>query len=206
MNVFGGFAAPLTPNIESYLAALPRGLASYPECVHKGEPLGVWLQRSPLRDVARLVPTAVAPLLDRHRPLPTWVPDVHANVIYMAIRQACFADDAGFLAHARECNRAVLETPTNRLLFWAATPRAILRAASLRWGSLHRGSNIDVRFARDNSAEVVLTFPRFLYPEIVLRGNATGFQAAVENTGARDVEAHLRSMEPTRATFVGRWR
>ncbi len=203
MNVFGGFAAAPASNIESYLASLPRGLGSYPECMHKGEPLGVWLERSPLRDVARLVPPSVAWLLDR--PLPTWVPDVHANVIYLAIRQACFADDEGFIAHARECNRAVLETPTNRLLFWAASPRAILRAAGLRWGSLHRGSAIEVRFARENAAEVMLTFPRHLYPEVVLRGNATGFAVALENAGAREVEAHLRSVEPTRAVFSGRW-
>lgn len=206
MNVQGGTDATATPSIEAYLASLPRGLASYPECLHKGEPLGVWLERSPTRDVARFVPPQVAALLDRDRPLPTWVPEVHANVLYLAIRHAYFADDAGFMAHARECNRAVLETPTNRLLFWAASPKAILRAAGLRWGSLHRGSAIEVRIAYDSSAEVMLSFPRGLYPELVLRGNATGFAVAVENAGAREVEVHLRSVEPTRALFMGSWR
>lgn len=206
MNVQGGLAVAATSSVEAYLASLPRGLASYPECLHKGEPLGVWLQRSATRDAARLVPPQVAALLDRDRPLPTWVPDVYATVIYLAIREACFTDDAAFIAHARECNRAVLETAANRVVFWAATPRAILRAAGLRWGSLHRGSGIDVRVARDSSAEVVLTFPRSLYAEIVLHGNATGFAVALENAGARDVEVQLRVVEPTRAVFTGRWR
>lgn len=206
MNVHGGIAALQTPSVESYLASLPRGLSSYPECTHKGEPLGVWLQRSPTRGLARLVPGPVAALLDRDRPTPAWVPDVHANVLYLAMRQAHFADDSAFLAHARACNQAVLETPMNRVLFWAAAPRAILRAAGLRWGSLHRGSTIDVRVGQDSSATVVLSFPRGLFPELVLRGNATGFAVALENAGARDVEILLRAIEPTRAVFTGRWR
>lgn len=206
MNVHGGIAAAQTPSVERYLASLPRGLSSYPECMHKGEPLGVWLQRSPTRDVARLVPPPVAGLLDRDRPTPPWVPEVHANVLYLAMRQAHFPDDAAFLAHARECNRAVLDTPMNRVLFWAAAPRAILRAAGLRWGSLHRGSAIDVRFGQDSSATVVLSFPRGLFPELVLRGNATGFALAMENAGAREIEVEVRAVAPTRALFTGRWR
>jgi len=205
MNVHGGTATTATPSVEAYLASLPRGLASYPECQHKGEPLGVWLQRSPTRDVARLVPPQVAALLDGDRAALSWVPEVHTNVLYLAMRQAHFADDAAFLAHARECNRAVLETPMNRLILWAAAPRSILRGAGLRWASLHRGSSMEVRVLRDSSAEMVLTFPRGLYPELVLRGNATGFAAALENAGARDVEVHLRAVEPTRAIFTGRW-
>lgn len=206
MNFYGGIALGAASSVESYLASLPRGLASYPECMHKGEPLAVWLRRTPTREVSRIVPQQVAQLLDRDRPVPTWVPEVHANVLYLAMREAHFSEDGAFIAHARECNRAVLETPTNRVVFWAATPRAILRAAGLRWGSLHRGSAMEVRVARDNSAEVVLSFPRGLYPELVLRGNATGFALALENAGARDAEVQLRAVEGSRAIFTGRWR
>jgi hypothetical protein len=205
MNVQGGTAATATASIEAYLASLPRGIGSYPECLHKGETLGVWLQRSPTRDVARLVPPQVAALLDRDRPAPPWVPHVHANMLYLAIRQAHFADDAAFLAHAHECNRAVLDTPSNRVVFWVAGPRSILRGTGLRWRSLHRGSALEVRVARDNSADVVLSFPRGLFPELVLRGVATAFAAALENAGAHDVEVQLRAAEPTRAFFTGRW-
>jgi hypothetical protein len=206
MNVQGGTAATATPSIDAYLASLPRGIASYPECQQKGEPIEVWLRQSPTRDVARLVPPQVAALLDRSRPTPAWVPDVHANVLYLAMRQAYFADDAAFLAHARKCNRAVLETPMNRLVFWVAAPRAILRGTGLRWGSLHRGSSLEVRVARDSSGEVVLSYPRGLFPELVLRGNAMAFAVALEYAGGKDVDVQLRSVEPTRAVFTGRWR
>jgi hypothetical protein len=206
MNVQGGIAAPATSSIEAYLASLPRGIASYPECQQKFEPLDVWLRQSPTRDLARLVPPQVAALLDRDRPAPAWVPDVHTNVLYLAMRQAHFADDAAFLAHARKCNRAVIETPMNRLVFWVASPRAILRGTGLRWGSLHRGSSLEVSFVRDSSAQVVLSFPRGLFPELVLRGIAMAFAVALEFNGAKDVEVQLRSVEPTRAVFTGRWR
>ncbi len=206
MNVHGGIALGAASAVERYLASLPRGLASYPECTHKGEPLAVWLRRSPTRVMARIVPPQLAQLLDQDRPVPNWVPDVHANVLYLAMREAHFADDREFIAHARQCNRAVLDTPTNRVVFWAAAPRAILRAAGLRWGSLHRGSAMEVRVTGDCSAEVVLSFPRGLYPELVLRGNATGFALALENAGAREVEVQLRAVESSRAIFTGRWR
>jgi hypothetical protein len=138
--------------------------------------------------------------------MPNWVPEVHATVIYLAIRELHFQDDAAFLEHARRCNRAVLETPANRLLLWAASPRAILRGTSLRWGSLHRGSTLEARTPDERSAELTLRFPPCLLPEIILRGNGEGISVALEGAGARDVKVDLYAMEPSRAVFRARWR
>jgi hypothetical protein len=127
-------------------------------------------------------------------------------VIYLAIREAHFADDDAFLAHARRCNGLVLDTPINRVLFWAGAPRAILRAGSVRWGALHRGSTIEMRSPDEHSAELTWTFPENLFPEIVVRGAGTGFAVAMERTGARNLQVDLRVMSPTRAVFKARWR
>jgi hypothetical protein len=205
MNVQGGSAVQAV-RVDTYLASLPRGVDSYPECMHRAEPLAVWLQRTPTAGVARLLPPQAAAWLDRDRPTPSWLSEVHACAIYLAIRQMHFADDAAFVAHARECNRAVLRTLTARLVFLAATPRAVLRVARLLWANLHRGSTMEVRFARDTSAEGLLSFPRGLFPEVILRGNATGFAAAIEHAGGRDVEVQLRRTEPSPAIFAARWR
>jgi hypothetical protein len=56
--------------VESYLASLPGGLDAYPACAHKGEPLGVWLHRSPTTGLAAQLPPVVAALLDPDRELP----------------------------------------------------------------------------------------------------------------------------------------
>jgi hypothetical protein len=164
------------------------------------------LQRSPTWGLAERLPAQTAAFLGSANEVPTWVPEVHATVLYLAIREAHFADDDAFLAHASACNRAVLETPTNRVLFWVATPRGILRGASLRWSALHRGSSVDVRIRSDVSADLELRFPLNLFPEIVLRGLATGFAAALENAGARNLVLDLRVVESTRARFTARWR
>jgi len=192
--------------VERYLASLPGGLSAYPACVHKGEPLAVWLRRSPTAKLAAQLPPAVASLLGPADDLPEWVPEVHANVVYLALREAFFPSDEAFLQHARATNRAVLQTPTNRVLFWVAAPRAILRAAGLRWGALHRGSTVDVRITSDVSARVVLRYPRNLFPETVLRGTATGFAVAIENAGGRDVQLVLKSTDEESALFEGRWK
>ncbi|MGO9838932.1 MAG: hypothetical protein ACLP1X_32525 [Polyangiaceae bacterium] len=196
-----GFAS-----VETYIASLPGGIDAYPDCTHKGEPLAVWLQRSPTAGLAGRLPAQAEALLAAASDVPTWVPEVHANVLYLAIREAHFEDDAAFLAHARECNRAVLDTPMNRIVFWVASPRAILRGAGVRWRSLHLGTSIALRAPSHLSAEMEMTFPHKLFPEIVLRGSGTGFAAALENAGARDVVVDLRLVEPTRASYAARWR
>jgi hypothetical protein len=192
--------------VAAYLASVPGGIDAYPDCLHKGEPLAVWLERSPLDGLAERVPPAVARLLRAPRDLPQWVPEVHATVIYLAMREVHFQDDASFLAHARRCNQSVLETPLNQVLFWAASPRAILRAGPVRWGSMHRGSTITVRSPDEHSGELTMAFPENLFPEIVVRGNGTGCALAIERAGGRAPEIHLREMSPTRAVLEARWR
>jgi hypothetical protein len=193
-------------SVAAYLASISGGIDGYPDCLHKGEPLAVWLERSPTEGLAKRLPPAAAELLCASRNLPQWVPEVHATVLYLAIREAHFPDDASFLAHARRCNQFVLETPLNLVLFWAASPRDILRAASVRWGSMHRGSTIEVRSPDEHSAELTMNFPAHLLPELVVRGNGTGFALAMERAGARDLQVQLRVMNATRAVFEARWR
>jgi hypothetical protein len=190
---------------EDYLASVPGGIDGYPECLHRGEPLAQWMENSPTAGLPERLPAPAAALLRQDRRMPNWVPEVHATVIFLGIRELHFRDDASFLEHARRCNRAVLDTPTNRLILWAASPRAILRGVSLRWGSLHRGSRLEARVPDERSAELTLTFPPRLLPEIVLRGNATGIRVALEGSGGRDVHVDLSSIEPSRAVFHARW-
>ena len=192
--------------VEKCLSALPGGIDAYPECVHKGDPLALCLERSETSGLAERLPREVTGLLTEGTRTPTWVPEVHATVLYLAIREAKFVDDEAFVAHARTRNREVLDTPTNRLVFWVASPRAILRGAGLRWGSLHRGTSVDVRLMSETSAQTTLTYPPRLFPETVLRGTATGFSAALENAGARDVVLDVHSVSETRATFSAEWR
>jgi hypothetical protein len=191
--------------VEDYLAGVPGGIDGYPQCFHRGDPLARWIEHSPTAGLRERLPAPAAALLRPGARIPNWVPEVHATIIFLAIRELHFRDDAAFLEHSRRCNRAVLETPANRLILWAASPRAILRGVSLRWGSLHRGSTLAARTPGEGSAELTLTFPPRLLPEIVLRGNATGIREALEGSGGRDVEVDLHAMEPTRAVFRARW-
>jgi hypothetical protein len=192
-------------SVERYLATLPEGLDACPHCLHKGEPLAVWLDHSPTAGLCERIPPAVATLLDRSRPMPTWVSEVHANVLYLAIRELYFESDQAFLEHASRVNRAVLDTPINRILFWVASPKSLLRGAGIRWSSLHKGSTFEPRIRGDTAAEAEMGFPANLFPRIVLLGNGTGFAAALENAGARDVVVDLKTLQPTLAVFTASW-
>ena len=137
--------------------------------------------------------------------MPDWVPTVHANVLYLAIRGAQFADDAAFLVHATACSRSWLRTPANRALFWVMTPKDILRATAPRWATVHRGVSINVRIRGENAAELELGFAPHLFPDTILLAMKTGFVVVLENAGAHNVAIDLHTVEPTRALFVGRW-
>ena len=193
------------PTVEAYLASLPGGIDAYPDCMHKGDILQVWLKNSPTGGLAERLPGPLARYVARGASVPPWVPEVHACALYLAIRAVHFADDGAFLSHAYECNRAVLDTPSNRILFWVATPSAILRGAGLRWGHLHRGTSLDIRIRSEGAGDLSLSYPAGLLPEIVLLGNATGFAAALENAGAKAVQVKLVEHLPTQARFTGLW-
>jgi hypothetical protein len=65
---------------------------------------------------------------------------------------------------------------------------------------------LEIRVAHDTSAQATLLFPPHLFPDLVLRGIATAFIAALQNAGAVDVTfAPLRS-DASHAFFEGRWR
>ena len=192
--------------VEEYLASIPGGIDGYPECKHKGEPLGVWLDGSPTDGLSKVIPPRIAELLRPRADLPVWVPEVHATVIYLAMREVHFASDEAFLEHAKRLNRGVLETPVNRVLFWVASPQSILRGGSVRWGSMHRGSTIEVRTRNEGSAETTLSYPPYLLPRLIALGNGTGFKVAMENAGGKNVEVTLREYDSTHATFDSKWR
>jgi hypothetical protein len=192
-------------SVEKYLASVPGGIRAYPDYLHRGQLLATWLRASPTSSLSDRLPPEAAVLLEKANRMPDWVPTVQANVLYLAIREVQFTDDAAFFAHASACNRAWLETPIIRVFFWVATPRDILRAAGPRWSTVHRGGSINVRIRGDSSAELELGFPPYLFPEIVLLAMRTGFVAVLENAGARNVAIDVRVTEPTRAIFVARW-
>jgi uncharacterized protein (TIGR02265 family) len=191
--------------MERYLAALPQGVDSYPECAQKGAILSQALARLPGLRIEAPLPAPVRELLTSP-PLPSaWVPEVRTTAALLAICESHFPSEAAYLEHALQANRALLGSALYRVLMVVATPQLLLRRAALRWEALHRGSRLEMERVENDRARASLTYPPGLFAELLVRSFATAFQAAVEGAGGQAVRCEVVAFGPTRTEYEVRW-
>jgi hypothetical protein len=155
---------------------------------------------------AHELPAPVAELV-RSRPAPTaWLPSVHVQALFLAIADAYEMSDRAFLEWSYRVQKPLYAGPIYRPLMVLASPRMLLGGAKLRWSSVHRGSDIDVRTINDASARVTVSYPQDLFAETNLHGFAGGFRAVVELSNARSVDVSVAYVGATHATFDVTWR
>ncbi|MCZ7677693.1 MAG: hypothetical protein M5U28_02505 [Sandaracinaceae bacterium] len=153
------------PSAAAYLARLPEGLASHPQCVVKASVLRDVADARPLGpdDLAAL-PGPVAQLVREPPPVSSWVPEVHALVAMIAIRDRHFAPgEIGLSAYEEwtyERNKKLLARPLYRALFLLLSPERLLRNVGNRWAMFRRGSRLELVERSASSATVRLSFPR----------------------------------------------
>lgn len=190
--------------MEAYLAALPKGVHAHPECLHKGSVVRQVLKAFPIDRLPRL-PEPIQKLIDEP-PLPSsWVREVHAIALYLAICDAHFETDDSYVTFSANFNRKLLQGPLYRVLMWVATPNRLMNHAGMRWGALHRGSTLKVEPAGERQARGRVSYPTELFPLLLLRCFATAFQAAIEGSGGKNVRLEMRHRDPLQAEYDVFW-
>lgn len=193
------------PSVAKYLERIPGGLAAYPHCIAKAS-----LLRSVLQDFAidRLAPGLPSVLADLVRNPPHsghWIPEVQFRAIMRAILDEYFGDPAKFVAWTYSAQQRLLGGPLYRMLFVLMTPERIARVAHSRWGSFHRGSQIDFEiFSRHGI--VTLVHPPHCYALLDHESTMAGFRVAIELAGGRQVESTLIECGATTARSRLSWR
>jgi hypothetical protein len=156
--------------LQSYLDALPAGLASYPQCSSKMSSLLFQLQRRPLRTLEAL-PDEVVEIV-RDLPVATaWIPTTVFVATTLAIEAAHDITDTTL---AVEATAEMLESPLYRFTLRLLSPTMILRAGAATWGMFHRGTRFKAEEV-DGVLEATLDFPPRLFPLEILHGYAAGF-------------------------------
>ncbi len=175
-------------NVESYIAALPAGLASYPHCTSKMSSVRFQLQRRPLRRLADL-PEELVDLI-RDPPVATaWIPTTIFVATILAIESEHAISDA---ALAIESTKDMLESPLYRFTLRMLSPATILRAGAATWHLFHRGTTFKTRDV-GGTIEATLEFPAMLLPPPILEGFAAGFET-ISRASWKD-DAHVRLVE-----------
>jgi hypothetical protein len=198
------------PNVAAYLAPLPDGMASYPDCCVKASVYRDALTSLSLssEDLTGL-PREIRDLIERPPLVSAWVPEVHSCVILIALLDRHFErGPAGLEAYAHwtyERNRRLLTRPLYRALFLLLSPERLLRSVGSRWGAFRKGTSLELVAQGTGWAELVVRHPPHVFNETTLYGLRGAFRAAAEAAGARNVETEAQQLKEREARYLVTW-
>lgn len=193
---------PRPVDVATYLASLPAGLDSYPECTAK-----VALARAFVERLERAFPVSSLDAGLRasvDQPVSAWMSEAASTAVFLAARPM-FKSDEEFLRWVADGDRELLSSPLYRALFWLVGPTRVLRTGAERWARFHRGTTLRIEDAQAGEVRARLTFPRGLFPPLAIEAYARSFQIALELAGASPCTCTVESHTPLDATFVARW-
>jgi hypothetical protein len=195
--------APPASRLERYLAGLPDGLASYPQCQAKGSVFQSLLAGTVVEGASLAEP------LRRYledRPIASeWLPDVHLRALTFAIADQRRMTREALLAWVQQRYRRLFEGPLYRAMMALVPPATLVRTCAVRWGVFHRGTAMEPGAVADDGARVKVAFPRGLCDPQVLELVEGALRAALEASRAREIEVELEESTPTTARFRVRW-
>ncbi|WP_248352539.1 hypothetical protein [Anaeromyxobacter oryzae] len=195
----------LLPRVGAYLARLPSGVASHPECVARASLLRVSLSERPLaREHVDALPAPVRQLVACPPLDAEWVSDVHLVCVLFAIADAHGMSDEGYLSWIGELNARMFRT-TFRHLMTVASPEQLVDQVAERWGVFHRGSSLAVTRQGPGNALVHLAFPPRLFHGLAVRQFAPVWQAALQIADPTS-RVDLVASDDVTARFAARWR
>jgi hypothetical protein len=155
------------------------------------------------------IPPVVEALINRRPGASAWIPEVHVASLFLAVLDAHFADESGFVERSYVANKELLTGPLYRMLMFVASPSYLVKNAESRWNTFHRGISLvsdALPTERTGTAHFHLAYPPHLIPAVLCRSYTTAFRAAVEAAGGREVTAEVAGWLPERCSFTISWR
>lgn len=191
------------PGAARYLDALPRGVASHPDCRVKGSLLRSMLESTPVPFAREGLSTMALGLLDAP-PLPNaWMPEVAFNALMLAHEDGM--PRAQFAEWVYGRNRKLFESSLYRVLFLVVSPERLLVGMAHRWSAFRTGSELRLLERSAHAARVELCYPEHLHDERTLSNIVVAVRAAIDAAGAKRAETTLEVASATRAVVDLRW-
>jgi uncharacterized protein (TIGR02265 family) len=191
------------PIASQYLASLPAGEASYPQCVVKGSVLRAIVDSSPIPFPSDELPATLAELVQTP-PLPNqWVSEVKFNALMLAHED--LIPSAMFREWVYSRNRKLFSSSLYRILFLVVSPERLLSQMTSRWAAFRRGTELAIVSSASKHFVVDLRYPPFLYDKHVLANVTVAVTAALDAAGGHDPRVRLAEIGETSARFDIRW-
>ena len=193
------------PRVDRYLAHLPSGYASYPECYTRASVYRTFTESRSLRHFPwERTPPQIAALLRTPVAHEAWLSEVQVLCAVLAMADHHGLDDEQTLQWFRDANGTLLGSRLHRAALSLASPSLMIRVADNRWHTFHRGTGFGMT-QDGNSAHVTLRYPPFLYTELVLRGMAEGFRIALSMSRAKNTQVEIVNTTPRSAEYRLTW-
>ncbi|MEM6294871.1 MAG: hypothetical protein AAGA54_26605 [Myxococcota bacterium] len=186
--------------VDEFLAALPHGIDSYPDVAVKYSVIDVWTEGHDLDRLRAALPNSLTGLAEAGNPVTRWVPEVHATVVYLTLRELFFDSDDAFVADALARNHQLYRSPLYKFLLRALTARRITKSAPVAYGHMHRGTSLEVE-TDELPWRWTLHYPPNLVPELLGRCYATAMQAAIELGGGKNVRVEPEDIRVDSVSF-----
>jgi hypothetical protein len=191
------------PIASQYLAALPAGEASHPQCMVKGSVLRSLVETSPVPFPVKALPPSLATLLESP-PLPSeWVSEVRFNTLMLAHEELMPASVFREWVYSR--NRKLLSSSLYRILFLVVSPERLLNQMSSRWAAFRKGTELQIVDRAPKHYVVDVRYPSFLYERRVLSNMSVAVTAALDAAGAHNPQVGVVDVRETSARFDIRW-
>jgi hypothetical protein len=193
------------PALAGYLAGLPAGIDSHPQCFAKSSLLRAVIDETGGPRRLEGIPSVLARHIDEPEPPNAWIPEVIYVAAHFALKDVLGIDDDEMLGVTFRANKKLTESRMYRALAMVASPELLLKGAQVGWRVLHRGVSLRVHVV-DRSAEISVRHPIGLWTELAHRSAALGFSAVITAARGRDPVVEVTESREDGARFALGWR
>ena len=190
------------PRLDAYLAGLPDGLASHPECTMDVGLLRLCLARYPVGDT---LPPSLHPVLDALRGDAQTLPEVKVRAGLAAVCDLQSVEPPDWGSRFKALRRALLHDrlvgPSLAVPGSAHFGRTLVRS----WTSLHHGCSIETLESNEQGVDLAIEHPTGLLDELARVDLAAHFEAAAELAGVANPVVRVDDTTPTGARIRVRW-
>lgn len=192
----------MTPRLDEYIAGLPKGLDSFPECQTKGSLFRASLEHRPLSsgDLPDDLDSRLRELVERAPTASAWRPSVEYFALSLLVADVYEMSEGEFGRYWYEVMKDLATSKLYAVLLRFITPSRLLKITASGWDKFHRGWSAESS-RRPSGIEIRLEHPAGLLPELCVRGYPQVWQAIVDVSARPDALARLVSAEDTRATY-----
>ena len=195
------------PRMDAYLAQLPHGIHSYPQCRSKASLIRNMEESRHFEAQSGELPEPCYELLKNPPPNSAWSPSVPFIALMLAFADVHFpGDDERFAGWIYDLSAALFAKPLYRFLMYVAAPKMFINGSANRWSQFHQGTEMNVVDRGDKWAVFRINWPPYLFDAVAMRSVSTSIAAAIAAAGGKSVQDELVEIASEQGSFRISWR